>query len=208
MSDRRENAMKQMLLCSALWCLVGAGPVSATSIPTFDITFVQVTVDAIGVVGFSLLGPGTEISGEGRTICFPDCAFLPTELVDGFALGHIGGTGRDVPIRLLDATYSLGFLQAPVPQGEIVTSCGGFFGVGSGLDDRGNLFLLNGASVALCSSWTFFGSEMPGPTFLEAHGERGTRPAPTPEPATLVLLGSGLLAASVVGRKRLGGRKA
>ncbi len=211
--------MKHMLLCSALWCLVGAGPVSATSIPTFDITFTSAFVgpnDGTGDnVGFRLLGPGTEIIGGGGTPC---CfgSFSPGDEVPGFSagiffsggVGKLGGRVNDF-FTILSGGVSLdgGTLPSASEGADLFGSVtfGGGFVVDGGVDDRGNPFLLNGASTGLSSTWDFDGS---GFQFVGAFGESGTPPAPTPEPATLVLLGSGLLAASVFGRKRLASRKA
>ncbi len=217
--------MKQMLLCSVLWCLVEAGPVSATQ---FDITFTSVFVEpnnGLGDnVGFRLLGPGTEIIGGSGIPCFAVCSsftsFGPGDEVPGFESafsqflfgGKLGGRFVDVFAVFGGVTLPGGTLPSAPAAGDLffgpITFCGGGFSVGSGLDDRGNPFELTGASTGLCSTWGLGFPGFGGSQFLGAFGESGTPPAPTPEPATLVLLGSGLLAASVFGRTRLGRRKA
>ena len=199
--------MKGTLSLAVLAFVVSAPCAYADSIPILDIniTYATAGLGPDGGVSFALFGPGTTITGYGGMGCYawclqaiPDLSSVnPSQVfVGGFLSVTIAGISYNPDLLSLQCCLFSLF-------GDLGGSVSGF--VGQEETFRYLNLTVPGGSWNL--NFAFIPASGGSPAyyqFVDGTLTAGTRPAPTPEPGTLGLMGVGLVGlAVVIRRKRL-----
>jgi hypothetical protein len=199
--------VKHIRLLGVLAFVVSAPCAYADSIPILDIniTYATASLGPDGGVSFALIGPGTNITGFGGMGCYawclqaiPDLSSVSTSqvFVGGFLSVTIAGTSYNPDLLNLSCCLFSG-------SGDLSPSASGY--VGQDVTFRYlNLTLPGGGWNLNFAFIPASGGSQAYYVFVNGTLTAGTRPAVTPEPGTLGLMGTGLVClAVVVRRKRL-----
>ena len=194
--------MKRFLWGIAVLLTVVGQWAYADSIPTFHITealmFMGPNDGSGDNVGFTFTGPGVRITGTGGMGCFDWCSGLISDTsiantsqiyVSSFDTAILGGK-----------TYEVGIFDLFDGSGGLNALTSGIAGSDTG-SFQFNLTLPTDGSWGLHFAQTV--DQNGNPAFYFTHGSfRATAPLPTPEPATVGLMLTGIVGiAGVVKRK-------
>lgn len=197
--------MKRIGSLAALAFVVSGTFAYADSIPILDIniTYATAGLGPDGGVSFALIGPGTIITGYGGMGCsawclqgIPDLSSVDTSqiFVGGFLSATIAGTSYNPDLLSLSCCLFSA-------SGDLSPSVSGY--VGQDVTFRYLNLTLPGGGWSL--NFAFIPASGGSPAFYQfVNGTftAGTPPAPTPEPGTLGLMGTGLVGLAVVIRRR------
>jgi hypothetical protein len=203
--------VKRILSLAVLAFVVSAPSAYADSIPTLDINISYATagMGPDGGVLFTLVGPGTTITGFGGMACSPWCSGPITDLSSVNAGQVFIGGFLNVTIAGISYNPDLLSLQCC-----LFSAFGDLGGTVSGFVGQDETFRLLTLTVP-GGSWNFKFDSFPAsngnpPYFLFNSGSltAGTPSARTPEPGTLGLMFTGLAGlAGMVRNKRLSLRR-
>jgi PEP-CTERM motif len=193
--------MKRLFWAVVMFLVVAAPSVYADDIPVLNVNITQATFtmfpnDGSGDnISFTLIGPGTKITGIGGTACFEWCSGPITDLssvrIGDIAIGPF--FTATIAGQTYDAFSELSLCCFFSSGGQLAGSVSGQVGTGNTFAEL-NLTLPHG-------SWSLqFVPVDGGFQFVRGELIAGTPPAPVPEPGTFALLATGL--ASIFGALR------